>query len=184
MDGIESTEIIRPRICSYCEPLESILSKTEVVPPSGKSIISLGKSSRKPRCDLCRFLLSFSQNYKRKYQQHLRLFDHIRQPSIGPLNDVAVPRHQFLSVLRENPKLVYDYAIQKEATQQGLLTYIPRGLQCSSSDPIQFVDASSINFQLLNSWIEHCQQSHISCNRSESVTNYLIFTSSTVSMKR
>jgi hypothetical protein len=79
-----------------------------------------------------------------------------------------LPRTRFLSVLRENQGLIYDHSVQDEATQSGVIVYLPTGLSVLNPVPVRSVDAATANFALLGSLIRRCQDSHTLCNQAES----------------
>jgi hypothetical protein len=159
-------------LCCRCGQLDTIpacLTGSEAVPPTGKSVTRLGKRSLRIKCDMCRFFLGFSPRYKRNYKLHVRLVDHIRPGTLPPTLPTLMdlPRTRFLSVLRENQELIYDYSVQDKPTQSGVMVYLPTGLSVLNPVPVRSVDAATANFALLGSLIRRCQDSHTLCNQAE-----------------
>ncbi|PVH88634.1 HET-domain-containing protein [Cadophora sp. DSE1049] len=170
MDSFESSNAIQQSLCLRCKQLDIMpmfLAEDEAVPATGKAIISLGKQSQRVNCDMCRFFLELSPNYMRNHKQHVRLFDHIRQSSLDPnlLALMDLRRTRFLSVLRENATLQYDYSIKDEIVQSGVIVYLPTDLPAPS--PVHSINAATVDFGLLSSLIEHCQSSHSLCTQVE-----------------
>ena len=154
-------------LCSRCQKLDItnvLLGDDEELPETGKSVLFLGKQSARINCDMCRFFFSLSPNYKKKYKLHIRLFDRIKQKRNLPAFKRLV-RNRFLSVLRDNSRLEYDYIIQNEATQNGILVYLP--VEQPTPSAVQLVDATMIDYRLLDSWLSDCQGLHNLCNRVE-----------------
>lgn len=155
--------------CSRCGQLNSILvylNRHEAVPVNGKSLLDLGKRSRRTNCAVCRFFLDLSPTYTKDYKLHVRLFDHIRPvPTLPPTlpTHTSLPRTRFLSVLRHNHKLQYDYSVQREVTQSGLIVYLPTGTS-PNSVPVRSINAL-VDFRLLRSFLQRCKDSHSVCNQ-------------------
>lgn len=147
--------------------MPAFLTLDEAVPATGKPILSLGKRSQRINCDMCRFFLDFSPNYNKDYKLHVRLFDHVRQSISNPnfLALMNLPRTRFLSVLRENSTLHYDYAVKDEITQSGLIVHVPNDLPALSPPSVRTVNTTTVDFKLLSSLINHCQKSHSQCNQ-------------------
>ena len=76
-----------------------------------------------------------------------------------------LPRTRFLSVLRENSTLHYDYAVKDEIVQSGLIVYVPSDLPAPSPSSVRTVNPTTVDFKLLSSLIDHCQKSHFQCNK-------------------
>jgi hypothetical protein len=172
MDSFESSNATQQALCLRCKQLSimpAFLAEDEAVPANGKPIISLGKRSQRNNCDMCRFFLDLSPNYMRDYKQHVRLFDHIRHSSLDPNLPalMGLPRTRFLSVLRENSALQYDYSVKDEITQSGVIVYLPTNLPTPSPSPVHSINATTVDFGLLNSLIKHCQRSHSLCTQVE-----------------
>ena len=160
-------------ICTRCEELDNVLASMDeetIIPETGIPVLSLGKRSRRTNCDLCRFFLDFaSDNYKRDYKQHVRLFDRISVSSLesDPSALNALPHSRFLSVLRENSRRRYNYEIQDEIIQSGILVYLPIDLRPLPSPTIRSVNSVNVDFKLLDSLIADCQGFHASCSKVE-----------------
>ena len=172
MDSFESSNGMRQVLCPHCKQLDTILAfiaEDESVPATGKLILSLGERSRRTNCNMCRFFLDLNPNYKRDCKQHVRLFDRIRYSSLHPKLPALtnLPRSRFLSVLRENSRLKYDYSIQDEITQSGVMIYLPTDLPSLSPPPIRSFNSVTVDFKLLDSLIPHCQGSHALCTQME-----------------
>ena len=173
MDLSKSSHRTQQTICTRCEQLDNVLAsldEEESIPVTGTPVLSLGKRSRESKCDLCPFFLDFaSDNYKRNYKQHVRLFDRIGLSPIDPdasaLN--ALPRSRFLSVLRENSRCRYDYEKQDEITQSGILVYVPIDLRSLPSPTVRLVNSVTVDFKLLDSLIADCQGFHTLCTKIE-----------------
>jgi len=170
MESFESSNAIQQALCLRCKQLDimpAFLALDEAVPAAGKPILSLGKLSQRINCDMCRFFLDFSPNYDKNYKLHVRLFDHVRQSISNPnfLALMNLPRTRFLSVLRENSTLHYDYAVKDEITQSGLIIHVPNDLPVLSPPSVRTVNTTSVDFKLLSSLINHCQNSHSQCNQ-------------------
>lgn len=173
MDSFVSSNTIQQALCLRCKQLDIIpafLAEDEAVPATGKSIISLCKRSERPSCEMCRFFLDLSPSYIRNHKQHVRLFDHIRHSSLSPKLSALIdlPRTRFLSVLRENSRLQYDYEIKDEIIQSGIIVYLPTDVSAISPSPVHLINAATVDFGLLNSLIKHCQSSHSLCTQVES----------------
>src|SRR5216117_4063644 len=75
----------RQTLCSPCHQLAMRLanqSENREIPYDGKPLLSLGKRSRKISCDLCRYFLNLSPNYRKNYKLHVRLFDRLDMDSV------------------------------------------------------------------------------------------------------
>jgi len=146
-------------LCPRCKELDIIptfLTEEKAVSAPRELVLSLGKRSWRAKCDMCRFFLDLSPNYKRDYKQHVRLFDHIEPSSLDPnlpaLMDL--PRTRFLSILRENSRLRYDYGVKDEITQSGVVVYLPQDLPSPSL--VHSINTATADFGLLNSLLKHC----------------------------
>ena len=173
MDPTKSSHRIQHTICTSCDQLDKVLASLddeEVIPATGTPVLSLGKRSQRTDCDLCRFFLDFaSNNYKMNYKQHVRLFDRIglslANPDASALN--ALPQSRFLSVLRENLRCRYNYEMQDEIIQSGILVYIPQDLRSLPFPTFRLVNRVTVDFELLNSLIADCQGFHTLCTKVE-----------------
>ena len=172
MDLSKSPHRTQQTICTRCEQLDNVLAsldEKEFIPVTGTPVLSLGKRSRRTKCDLCRFFLDFaSNNYKRNYKQHVRLFDRIGLSPVNPDTSLnTLPRSRFLSVLRENSRSRCSYEMQDEIIQSGILVYIPIDLRSLPSPTVRSVSSVSVDFKLLDSLIADCQGFHTLCNNVE-----------------
>lgn len=170
MSSIQSSNGAQQTVCSRCEQfderLASIIDEDKAIPATGLSLLSLGFRSQKTSCKMCRFLLNFTPNYDKDYKQHVRLFDRVEVSSLDEDFSAltALPQSRFLSVLRENKRLRYEYNVKDEIAQSGILVY---SLASSSSPYICSVNPMTVDFKLLNSWIAYCQGSHALCTQVE-----------------
>jgi hypothetical protein len=156
-------------LCSHCELLNTmptLLTGSDAIPATGKSMIFIGKRSQRIECDMCRFFLNISPGYRKDYKLHVRLYDHRNGLSLR-----SVPRTPFLSVIRQNKKLRYDFSVKEEVTQNGIVVYRPTDSSESDPMPVHSVDAEIVDFTLLSSFIRRCQDSHTLCNQVESRYN-------------
>ncbi|KAI3325999.1 heterokaryon incompatibility protein-domain-containing protein [Xylariaceae sp. AK1471] len=163
---------IQQAVCSHCEQLDTILASLDdvSVPEYGKPVLSLGKRSRRTGCNMCRFFLDLNPNYNKDYKLHVRLFDHIKDFSLSPRYPTLtnLPRSRFLSVLRDNKRLVYDMSIEDEITQPGVTIYLPIDTSSLTPPPVRSVSSAAVDFKLLASLITDCQKSHALCTPLES----------------
>ena len=175
-DHTESSQSVQQSLCSRCKALDIIptfLARDCALPSTGKAIITVGKRSRRVNCALCQYFLDLSPSYKRDYKLQVRLFDGIKQP---PLKATSSPytnlrRSRFLSVLRENERLNYDYVIQDEITQCGVIICVEADDPSSDPVPVRSVSSTAVNYELLKSLISQCQESHTLCNKAYSQCN-------------
>lgn len=131
---------------------------------TGKEILTINsarKETKGPRCPLCGFFDRFKALYQRRYTQHVRLFDSIEGP-VGTAPS-SIPCKPFLSVLRKNVKLRYNYAVQEEIIQMGVVTYVPHALpECSDVRQV----GSDIKYDEIQRQLLHCLEQHPDCERS------------------
>ncbi|KAH8593711.1 heterokaryon incompatibility protein-domain-containing protein [Bisporella sp. PMI_857] len=164
MDTLELSDAIQRALCLRCSTLEissAFLDENEAVPATGRHIISLGKQSQTSTCDMCRFFLELSPTYKRNHKLHVRLFDHIKSAFEG--QDFS--RTRFLSVLRENSRLNYNFSIQDEIVQSGVVVHLPTNNSASPTSPVHLINTAAVDFGLVNSLLGHCQKSHGLCTQ-------------------
>ncbi len=153
-------------LCLACKTLdfEEIFSTREI-PATGTEIITIGKAPSDPDsiiCDLCRFFHQIKPNYIRNHSHHVRLFDHIAPPSRSITQDeLESPRSRFLSVLRKNSRLRYDYQIVDEVRQRGVVGYL-RDTDGQASE-IRAIDANVVDYQSICHQIDHCSTQHPLC---------------------
>ena len=126
MSSIQSSNGAPQAVCSRCEQfdetLASIIDEGKEIPAVGLPLLSLGYRSRRTDCKMCQFLLNLAPNYKRNYKLHVRLFDRFKL-SPGFSTRTALSRSRFPSALREHKPLAYDYRIEAEIVQSGVLVY-------------------------------------------------------------
>jgi hypothetical protein len=158
-------------LCASCKQLDisrlfAPSNEDEPVPAQGRQIRSLHKRSQKIGCKLCQFFVNQSPKYKRDYKQHVRLFDRIKASTFKPLDptQARLPRARFLSVLRENSRLVYDNVIQDEIVQSGVVVLHDPDADESQS-PIRTVDAANVDYEFISSCLDHCKENHELCNQ-------------------
>ncbi|KAH8671669.1 heterokaryon incompatibility protein-domain-containing protein [Xylariales sp. PMI_506] len=188
--------------CKQVDFSRVFLSERDALPDTGEPIVSVGKRLSKPACSLCRFFLSHGPEYGRNYGLHARLFSHVRHPpaalsspptpssssirrsearsatgvteghGVASIGETSLRRSRFLSVLRENSRLVYDHVVRNEMAQFGIITYVPdRRAAVAADDNDYDVPTSSIrvletvtpDYDLLGSIIRHCAETHASC---------------------
>ncbi|KAH8651901.1 heterokaryon incompatibility protein-domain-containing protein [Tricladium varicosporioides] len=160
-------------LCGSCEKIDFnafFSNETEVVPETGRPLISLGRPPKdlsKVDCTLCQLFFSVSTTYKRKYQQQVRLFDRIKQ-SDDQLN--TSPPSPFMSVIRENSRLQYDHRIQNEIGQRGVVVY--RSHEKDKCQTIRDIKAT-IDYEQVDSWISNCKGHHTQCSRNVNPTHVL-----------
>lgn len=172
MDLDRALSVIQHGLCERCNSVDfhHIFQEyeSEKVPEEGRFILSLGRPPRKiesVECPMCRFFFGFSTNYKRNYKQHVRLFDRIKGRGEGPgPTDVLLP-YPFLGVLRENSRLVFDHRIDDEIAQTGVIVYLSVGTE--SLSPVRSIEPATVDYEKLRSWLESCQDSHVSCSEVE-----------------
>ena len=143
-------------LCEKCQNLGHLLFEIDHIPETGTSLLSLGKKPKNldsVACDLCRFFYGHCTKYKRDYRHHVRLFDRIKQKKT--INSIP---SRFLSVIRENSRLEYDYKIESEIGQNGLIFYTPSITE--TPHLIHEISPKTIDFDLLFSWIAQCQNQH------------------------
>ena len=75
-----------------------------------------------------------------------------------------MPRRPFLSVLRENSRLRYDYSIKEEIKQAGVGGYFTD--DSSESSEIQIVN-TCVDYELIRTQLEHCINRHSLCKQKE-----------------
>ena len=152
--------------CQTCRELDfAKLSESCPIPGEGLPVASIGvrpKDLSTVSCPSCRFFLAVSTRYKRKYQQHVRLFDHIKQQDPDDVSNDSLSLQPFFSVLRQNSRLSYSSSIEDEIGQMGLVVY-------QSSIPlepciIRTIEEGQVNYEALKSWLSCCQKSHAECN--------------------
>jgi hypothetical protein len=114
---------------------------------------------------MCRFFFGFSTDYKRKYKQHVRLFNRIRGHRVGKEHSEIILPYPFLSVLRENSRLIFDHRIEDEIVQSGVIVYLPA--RSESSSPIQSIDPAIVDYRKLRQRLDHCMVSHHNCGKIE-----------------
>jgi Heterokaryon incompatibility protein (HET) len=161
-------------LCSPCQQLAFALanqSENGEIPYGGKALLSLGKRPRKISCDLCRYFLSLSPSYSRNYKLHVRLFDRFDVARFDPKHalagSLAHVRTPFLSVLRENAGIYYNYSVQEEIFEAGVIAYVPAEHERSISSTLHLIEGATADWGLLGSWINHCQISHVMCRLRE-----------------
>ena len=172
MSSIQSANGAQQTVCSRCEQLDetlaSIIDEDKAIPADGLPLLSLGYQTQKTACKMCRFFLKFAPKYRKKYEQHVRLFDHIRVSRHKDFSALtALPRSRFLSVLRESKSLIYDYSLEDEIVQPSVLVYSSASL---TSLQICSVNPATVDFKLLDSLIADCQGSHTLCIQVENRT--------------
>ena len=114
----------------------------------------LWASDHTVECDLCQFFIRQSPKYAGNYRLHVRFF------------------RPFLSVLRESQSEKYDlYSIAAEVSEPGITIYVSN--KNSNSSTVRLVDAQSINYAMVRSWISKCQKKHRLCGSKEKSRNAL-----------
>jgi hypothetical protein len=78
----------------------------------------------------------------------------------GSLAHVRTP---FLSVLRENAGIYYNFSIQEDIFEAGVIVYVPAEHERSISSTLHLIEGATADWGLLGSWINHCQTSHVMC---------------------
>lgn len=153
-------------LCDGCKELDfGQIFMSREIPSTGKEIITIGKRPLRIdnlSCHLCRFFHALRPEYLKNYSQHVRLFSHI-QPPHGT-DSSGIPCRPFLSVLRKHSKVRYDYGVEAEIKQAGLLGYIPD--TTSEGSEIQVIN-TSVNYELIRGQLQHCIDRHPLCKRSE-----------------
>jgi len=170
MDVPASIDLTRQSLCARCETLYNsydFLALNERIPDTGKHIVSLGKLTARTECALCNLFFEQSPSYKRNHRQHVRLFDRIRQTHLNQkrVDAKSFLPARFLTVLRENSRLEYDYLLEDEITHAGVVVYLP--YKQTSPPLLNFIDPSNANWELLGSLISNCQKAHSLCNQVE-----------------
>ena len=153
-------------LCDRCRTIDfdEVFGRNEI-PATGAEITTLNRVA-KSRCRLCHFFYQLGPQYSKKYTLHVRLFDHIRPPSLtyrkGSEEALDIPRQPFLSVIRKNAKLQYDYSVQDEIAQVGVIGYIPNdGPQWSTISMV----GSRVDYQSIRGQLERCLNGHSRCSR-------------------
>jgi hypothetical protein len=155
-------------LCARCQKLDidSIFDEDpNKIPEDGKAIVSLGRRPRnlgRVQCPLCHLFYSVSTQYKRKYWQHVRLFNRVKQSNQNIASKPSIAE-LFLSVLRENSRLEYDDAIQNEYGQTGILVYHKQLPEKQSV--VKTVDATAVEYRLIKAWLAQCENSHALCRQ-------------------
>ncbi|KAK4159551.1 heterokaryon incompatibility protein-domain-containing protein [Cladorrhinum sp. PSN259] len=146
--------------CPKCRGLDDILldAEQQTVPATGKSIITIGKDLGKTQCAVCQFFFAHSPKYKQKYTLEVRLFDRILLAHNQP--DAYTPK-RFLAVIRQNKRLRYDYSIQNELIEQGVVIFSPR--RDRQPPELSLVHPTVVNWELFRHLIQHCKESHGLC---------------------
>lgn len=163
-------------LCDSCRNLElaSVLEglKDAEIPKYGKPLLSLGRrptNISNVTCDLCRFFFGMSTEYRRRYRQHVRLFDRLTHHDSLPF-DQSIPS-LFLSVVRENSRLDYDWRIRREIIQTGISVYRPT--TTALTQIVRDVDPNAINYKLLVNFLSDCNNDHVQCNQVGTQSNSL-----------
>ncbi|KAJ4018875.1 hypothetical protein NW758_014965, partial [Fusarium oxysporum] len=148
--------------CSWCQQLDDTLldAERDDIPATGRSIVISGPRVRNTECNVCRFFLAHSAEYKKRYNLHVRLFDRIQQPH---LNSSMFTPKRFLSVIRQNKRLRYDSDIKEEIIQQGIIRLAPR--QGPITSEISLLNPTRIDYRQLLSLMAHCKGCHDVCRQ-------------------
>jgi hypothetical protein len=109
-----------------------------------------------------RILSKYTYELKGNYKQGGRVFDQIQQHG-NPSALTSSPPARFMSVLRENTRLSYDYSVQDGICQNGVAVYLPA--EAPTFGAVRIVDTAIVDYTLLGSWLEHCQTSHAICRQ-------------------
>jgi hypothetical protein len=70
-------------------------------------------------------------------------------------------------VLRENAGIHYDFSVQEEIFEAGVIVHVPAEPERSISSTVHLIDGAISDWGLLGSWISHCQTSHPICTLGE-----------------
>lgn len=170
MAEMEPAYVPQQALCSACQQLVikiAVESGNEYIPKSGTPLLSLGKPSRKIICDLCRYFVNLSPKYKRNYKLHVRLFRSFDVASYDPRSLLATPLadpESFMSVVRENNGIYYDSTVVDELFEAGVIVYLPIKHDDRASR-VRLLSSTlhPTDWELLRSWIDHCQLSHVIC---------------------
>jgi hypothetical protein len=138
------------------------------LPEQGVPVAYLGhRLSRKTatRCYTCKLFETVRNSYDGKYTQQLRAYNRDVACSGNESRLLEKKRVPFLAVVRANNGLSYNEKVFKsEIGKKGVL--VPVTHQLPPAVEIHSVDPSTINFELLASWISTCKSLHTNCHRS------------------
>jgi hypothetical protein len=158
-------------LCASCKQLDVAhlfagYGNDEPVPAQGRHVISLHKRSQKITCQMCQFFINLAPSYKRDYKQHVRLFDRIKASTLKPFDAIQtrLPRSRFLSILRENTRLVYDNNIQDEIVQSGVVVMHESGNTANSS-PVRTINPSRVDYEFIAACLDTCEKTHDICKQ-------------------
>jgi len=159
-------------LCSRCRELDvSNLWPVEAeIPYVGKPIFSLGKRPHTVECDLCQFFIRQSPKYAGNYRLHLRFFDEFQTYFSGDFQDATEIR-PFLSVLREDQSQKYDFTVAAEVSEPGITIYVSN--KNGNPSTVRLIDAQSIDYAMVRSWISKCQKNHRLCGSKKKSRNTL-----------
>ena len=156
-------------LCDSCKEIDfEQIFTSKAIPGTGKEITTIGKRPsriEKLSCHLCQFFHQLGPEYQKKYTQHVRLFARIQPHLLDPDRDsLDIPRRPFLSVLRKNSRLKYDYSVKDEIKQGGVIGYTPDN--ASESSQIQSVN-TRVDYELIKTQLNHCIDRHSLCKQKE-----------------
>jgi Heterokaryon incompatibility protein (HET) len=169
-DGSDTS--VSLRLCESCQQLDLIRTfqpEYGNIPYTGKPILQLGKypsDVARVKCPLCRFFFTVCRSWRGKRDQllYVRLFDQIK--SRNGASSTHIPRTPFWSVLSDYSPRMDDSDIRDGTAMNGIIAY----QTASSTVPctVLALDATNIDYDLLGSWLTHCQTSHDACMKVES----------------
>ena len=138
------------------------------IPEQGVPVAYLGhRLSRKAatRCYTCRLFGTVRNSYEGKYTQQLRAYNRDIACSENESRLLEQKRVPFLAVIRANKSIAYDEEVfEREIGKRGVL--IPMTHQLPPAVEIHSIDPSTVDFELLASWISTCKSLHTDCHRS------------------